>query len=318
MKLAITAVFATQCLVASTAHADDTELNRATIVYARGDTVFASTGHGKSEQLLAKASSPIRALHSDSAGKVLLVDVSGTWHWMRLARDKTLTPLPCIDGPIQIAPDGRCLLCRRSGGGVIVNLATGHQTPVAITDAWITGTTVRSLVWADADGIWTAPPATPTRKTKVAPTAPLRGFLPSHDGKRAVGVYSDVSHVDPNAAPRRRVGRQQKPAEMLMSFDLDGTAARRKGIRNGVPLAWSHDDQYVLVQDGTAACLMRANGGQYKCWKNHAAVSLAPDGSYALVVANGSLYRAKLDGPYDEKPTLVTKNVDAAVWVPGR
>jgi hypothetical protein len=45
-------------------------------------------------------------------------------------------------------------------------------------------------------------------------------------------------------------------------------------------------------------------------------VGLAPDGSYALVVAK-HLYRAKLDGPYDKPPELVVKDVTAAAWIPG-
>jgi hypothetical protein len=294
----------------SIAHADDKELNRASVVYARGDVLYVTDGRGKGERELARVKTikPVRGLRVDARARVLLADLGGTWAWMKLTGN-ALVELPCVDGPAQLAPDGACVLCRTGKDRVIINLATGKQTPVAIPDAWIAGdASARRLVWADDAGIWSAPPGAPGRKIKVGPDAPLRGFLPSPDGKRAVGVFSDF----------QREGRTQVPTEILMGFDLDGTAARRKGIRNGVALEWSHDNQYVLVQDGTSACLMRANGGQYKCWKGFTAVGLAPDGSYALVLSGKDLYRAKLDGPYDKPPELVVKDITAATWIPGQ
>jgi hypothetical protein len=73
---------------------------------------------------------------------------------------------------------------------------------------------------------------------------------------------------------------------MLMGFALDGQGARRKSIRDSVPVEWSHDGQWVLVQDGSKACIVSATGGQYKCWRGYTAASIAPDGSYALLLGN--------------------------------
>ena len=109
------------------------------------------------------------------------------------------------------------------------------------------------------------------KATKVAPEAPLRGFLPSPDGARALGVYADEVYVD---------AHHKKPAEVLMGFALDGEGARRKAIKNGVPVEWSHDAQWVLVQDGASACIMHASGGEYKCWKGYTAASISPDGKF--------------------------------------
>ena len=264
-------------LFSSVAHADE-------IIFARGDTLHLRDGNQERE--LAKAPSAIKSLRA--AKRVVLVEHATGWAWLDTATAK-LTSLPCT-GAAQLAPDAACVMCDRT----IVNLATGKQTAVAIPDAWIAGSP-RRLVWADATGIFTAAPATPTKSTKVAPEAPQRGLLPSPDGKRAVGVYGDI----------------------LSTFDLDGTAARRKGIRNGVPVAWSADSQYVLVQDGTAACLMRAGGGQYKCWKGYTAIAVAPDAAFAIVAAKGQLYRAKLDGPHDGTPELMIKDATAAAWLQG-
>jgi len=71
-----------------------------------------------------------------------------------------------------------------------------------------------------------------------------------------------------------------------MGFALDGEGARRKAIKAGMPLQWSHDSQWVLVQDGGSACLMHATGGEYKCWKGYTAASIAPDGKYGLFLGN--------------------------------
>ncbi|HWU91034.1 MAG TPA: hypothetical protein VN253_27400, partial [Kofleriaceae bacterium] len=139
----------------------------------------------------------------------------------------------------------------------------------------------RRLVWADR-AIWSAPPGNPGQKQQVAPEAPLRAFLPSPDGARAVGVYADVPR--PGAPGGGGTAAAAAPAELLMGFALDGVGARRKGIRAGVPLEWSHDSQWVLVQDRGAACIMRAIGGEYKCWRGYTAASIAPDGSYALLL----------------------------------
>ena len=131
-------------------------------------------------------------------------------------------------------------------------------------------------MWATTDGVWSAPPGAPKQAKKShASSAPLRSFLPSPDGAWAVGVYADEVYTD---------AHHKKPAEILMGFALDGEGARRKAIKNGVPLEWSHDSQWVLVQDGASACLMRAIGGQYKCWKGYTAASISPDGKWGLVL----------------------------------
>jgi hypothetical protein len=171
-----------------------------------------------------------------------------------------------------------------------------------------------------------------------------------------------------------------------MTVQLDGQGARRKAIRDGVAVEWSHDSQWVLVQDGASTCIMRAGGGQYKCWRGYTAASLSSDGRWALVLGNRdgsrrqsprkpakkqagksaaraaapdpeppqpgdmpwdhidepsdepegpdappmdddvsvappsgplSLFRARLEGAFTDRPVLLVKVVDgAAVWVP--
>ena len=269
--------------LAGIASADD-DLGTGSIVFARGTSLVKTDLRGKGETELATlpAKTSVRALRTDAGGTVLLADLGGTWSYLVLdGSSKTLTDLPCADGPAQLAEDGACVLCRaKQGGSIIVNLASGKATPVAIPalGARLAGIGAdRKLVWADKTGVWSASPGQPSEAKKVAPDAPLRGFLPSPDGARAVGIYADEVYVD---------AHHKKPAELLMGFALDGEGARRKAIKNGVPVEWSHDAQWVLVQDGASACLMHATGGEYKCWRGYTAASISPDGKFALVLGN--------------------------------
>jgi hypothetical protein len=131
----------------------------------------------------------------------------------------------------------------------------------------------RVMVWADETAVWTAPTSAFNKVTKVAPEAPKRGFSASPDASHALGVYADEIYTDLH---------HKKPADVLEVFALDGEGARRKSVKSGIPVEWSHDSQWVLMQDGSSACIVRALGGQYKCWRGFTPVSIAPDGKYAL------------------------------------
>lgn len=269
-------------LFTSVARADD-DLAARTIIYARGTTLYKADARGKGEAELATlaARAQVRALRTDALGKVLLADIGGVWSWMPLdGSTKTLTELPCDVGPAQLAEDGLCVLCRKKNASVIVNLAKNTVTPVdvAASGARLAGMGAeRKLIWADDKGIWSASPSKPKAATKVAPEPPVRGLAPSPDGTHALGIYK--GEVFENA-------KSKKPGEILMVFALDGEAARRKAIQGGVPIEWSHDSKWVLLQDGASACVMLAVGGQYKCWKGYTAAAIAPDGKYALLLGN--------------------------------
>jgi len=293
MKIAIAATLV--LVTAMPAIADDAkedEYRGATVIFARGSSLIRTDPRGRGETEVAQlpAKGLVRALRTDARGSVLLADLAGKWSWMKLdGAEKTLTELPCADGPAQLAVDGACVLCRSttsSTGSVIVNLKNGKTTPVEIPSpgARLVGEGAeRRLVWADATGVWSAPPGAPNKKQQLAPEAPLRSFLPSPDGTRAVGVYRDIVHE----------GKQTRPADLLMNFLLDGQAARRKTIKTGVPVEWSHDSQWVLIQDRGSACIMGAVGGEYKCWKGYTGASIAPDGKWALAL--GSRDKAQPD-----------------------
>jgi hypothetical protein len=277
----------------SSAFAAEDDLAGTTIVFVRGGSIIKSDARGRGETEIATlpAKTQVRALRTDGLGKILLADVGGTWSWMPLdGTTKTLTELPCDAGPAQLSEDGRYVFCRAKGGSssLVVNLVTGKLTPLAVPTlgARLIGDTgnERKLVWADKGAIWSAIAPKLDKPAKVAKQAPVRGLLIAPDGEHGMGVYQDEVFESPKV---------KKTADVLMLFSLDGEGARRKAIQNGVPVDWSADGKWVLIQDRASACIMLVAGGEYKCWRGYTAGSIAPDGRYALLLGNRASDKAK-------------------------
>ncbi len=129
---------------------------------------------------------------------------------------------------------------------------------------------------------------------QLAPEPPRSGFSVSPTGERALGVYEGSAHHKKNVITQ----------EMLFGFALDGRAVRRKAIRRAVATAWSADGRWVLVQDGEAACIMAATGGQYKCWKGYRGAAISRDGRHALLLGN----RGESKDAKDEKDGKGARN----------
>ncbi len=302
------------CALAGAAHAQaGDEFGGASVIFARGSSLYRVDPKGKGETEVATIAPAgtklsVRALRTDAQGKMLLVDVGGKWSFMPLdGSTKTLTELPCADGPAQIAEDAALLLCRSAkGGSLIVSLPDVRQREIDIPS---TGTRMfgvgpeRRVVWADKTGVWSALTRDLKVRQQVAAEAPLRSFLPSPDGQRATGVYLDKVYTSV---------KDTKPAELLMGFALDGQAARRRAIKSGVPIEWSHDSKWVLVQEGGSACIMMANGGQYKCWKGYTGASVASDGHWGLVLGNrdGSKKQSAVKKDTRPKKGKASKNTE--------
>lgn len=291
------------------ADADADEFDGASVIFARGSSLYRVDPRGKGETELAQlpARTTVRALRSDARGTVLLADLAGAWAWMPLdGSTRSLTALPCGDGPAALAEDGSAVLCRsprQPRRSILVELGppgpAGAPPRVTALDvppgtARLVGSGAdRKLVWADQAGVWTAPAADLRRKTRAALDVPLRGFLASPDGARAIAVFPDQVFADLH---------HKRSAEVLMTLQLDGQGARRKAIRDGVAVEWSHDARWLLVQDGASTCIMRASGGQYKCWRGLTAASLSADGRWALALGNrdGSRQSSARSGKSDK------------------
>ena len=110
--------------------------------------------------------------------------------------------------------------------------------------------------------LWSAPVARLADRTKVAPEAPAALLSIAPDGEHAVGRYTEGD------------------AEALFGFRLDGRAARRKLVA-GIPVAWSADSTWLLVDATDEACALRAAGGEYKCWQDYRALGIGP--AYVVV-----------------------------------
>jgi hypothetical protein len=321
---------------AAGARADD-DFDGGTIVFARGSALWRVDARGRGETVLVAlpagmAGSDVRALRSDAGGTVLLADLAGSWSWMRLdatgsggsagpSGSAALRALPCAAGPAQLADDGTAVVCADPADAtkaVLYSFAKDKARSLGVPVAGarpVVGPSWRALVWTDGSGVWTAAIDSPGKRTQVAHDAPLRAFLAAPDGVRAVGVYSDDVYVDV---------RHTKQAEVLTTFQLDGTAARRQLLpRDAVVVDWTHDGQWVLVEDGGQACELRGTGGEYKCFGGYTIESAAPDGRWLVMEgpAKGAkrkaVWRGKLEGLYKEAPVMVVGAVDgAAVWVP--
>lgn len=340
------------------------ELMLARVLVARGDALWLTDARGKGPAVavvgLPAPATGVRTIRTDAAGTRVLVELDGRWWWAPVSTDGSrneVQELPCGAGPARFTRSGDLVLCAAATGeALIVRLRDGKLFPRAAPAAgaaFFEHDGVRELAWTDGTAVLAAPLARAGDVRTLAPSAPLRGLLASPDGTRAVGVYKDRS-----LKTRGRTADDEH--DQLFGFALDGTGARRRLIRDGVVLDWSWDSRWLLVQDGAKACIARATGGQFKCWKGFTAVSLSPDGAWALVLgpragadaaaveekptggsgesASGeggegehdeddadpglppgplSLYRAKLAGPYTEKPALVETMIDgAAVWLP--
>jgi hypothetical protein len=285
----------------ATAHAD-------TAIIARGTAILKRSGKQDVTLATLPAGSAAKALIVDPTGAIAVVDLGGgKWVSARLdaATPAAAIALPCIDVP-RFADDGALAVICRGAGGVTSSVDPASGKAVTLTVPAVARVAGGKLVWVDGGAVWAAPATALAQRTRLAPEAPLRNFSPSPDGTRAVGVYADFV----------RERRAKQPAELLMLFALDGEGARRKGMRGGVPLAGSRDGQYVLIQDGAAACLMRATGGQFKCWKGFRPVAISASGTHALVMQRRSLYRAELEGAFTAEPDVVARDVDAAGYAP--
>ncbi len=346
------------------------------VVFARGGSLWLTDARGKSKavEVATLPAGEVRLIRTDAGGGTLVVEIGGRWYSAALptpgAPPATLAELPCGAGPARLSQTARFVLCASPDGQArLVRLGDGktfdRAAPAAATSL-VERDGVRRLVWTETtetNVVKAAPLAKLADEVVLAPEAPVRGFLAAPDGSRGVGVYR-ARPLKPAGAPER---------DELFGFALDGTTGRRRLIRDGVVIDWSWDSRWLLVQDGDKACIARATGGQFKCWKGYTAGSIAPDGAWALVLgtrsdattgggdaeegkgkgkgkgeeaegdaegegqaegeAEGgeeeldgaialpkgpmSLFRAKLNGPYTEKPALIETVVDgAAAWLP--
>ena len=244
-------------------------------------------------------------------GSALLIDLGTNAAWIDLAGEAPAAPvyLPCRGG--RLAPDGGRVLCAgRAGGALVIRLRPrAGVAPLAGLDPARTALASApgdALVTERDGGLWRVPLAEPGGGSQVAPHAPLDRISIAPGGERAVGRYQEEDEPESDA---------------LFGFRLDGRAARRKLVP-GRPIGWSEDGIWLLVDSRHGACVLRAVGGEYKCWSGHTAVALTADGKHLLTATSSGegpgfdLHLASTGGVRPAGPRRLIEGVLAAAWLP--
>lgn len=242
----------------------------------------------------------VRRLSAAGDGSALLVDLGRNAAWIDLAGGKPGSPifLPCAAG--RLAPDGGRVLCgARVGAGSVA-----YRMRPRLGSAALEELSPERTALAAGDRLVSARDGALREEDRVvAPHVPLDMLSVSPDGARAVGRYQDGD------------------GDALFGFRLDGRAARRKLI-TGAPVAWSGDSVWLAVDGEDTACVLRAVGGEYKCWDHFRALALSADGSRALLGkppesgAGLDVYLVATAGVRAEKPRLLVEGCQAATLLP--
>lgn len=259
----------------------------------------------------------VTRLAGSPRGDAVLVELGERVAWVPVGRGPgagALRPLDCAP-PARFTPDGRHLACTGPGGMLaLYELPAGQGHEVDVPAAGVLGfVDGATLVFADDVGLWAVPLARPEARSLLAPHRPSGALMIGPRGYRAAGMYPALpGHKSPG----------------MYVFRLDGKGVRRRLLAGSTPLAWSRDGRWLAAQsERLGACLVRATGGEYKCWKRHRALGLAPDGSYLLLSKRSSdddakderfdLYRGERNGVRPAAPRLVARGIAGpATWLP--
>jgi hypothetical protein len=303
-------VAAVAALVLAHPRADARADGEHAILFARGASLWEASLAAGAEAVeiaaLPRSAGAARRITASAGGERILVETSAEVLVVSPRPGEVVTPraLPCSP-PAQLALRGDAVLCRREDDAVRVDL----EVPVVSVIEGAGGAPVRFLgpdskTAVVADGSAICALSLPSgRRRCLAPHSPRSGdVLGAPSGDRAVATY-------------RRGDR-----EALYSFRLDGRGVRRSLMSEARAVAWSLDSKWLAVQRGGRACLVRAVGGQYKCWRGYRAVALAPDGQ-RLLLARGegprALYVAPLAGARPAPPRALVEDAGtgAAAWI---
>ncbi|RMH39859.1 MAG: hypothetical protein D6689_15465 [Deltaproteobacteria bacterium] len=271
------------------------------VVYAADGALWRIPADGSSEprrlaMLPAGAGAPTQIIASPN-GALVVVVFGEAVGWLQPGDgDRALAWAPC-GPPVAVAPDGGGFVCSTAAGPVL--------QPRAWRAVTVGGGTTAAAWWsADAiavvrDGaLVVEPTAGRARDARVlAAQAPDGPFVLSPDRRRGVGVYA-------NADGERS----------LYGFALDGRAARRKLGGDATPVAWDGSSRWVLVAEDGYACVVRAVGGEYKCWRRYTPLGFSPDSTYVLLARDGRLFVAPIAGVEAVRPRPVI-GADTGAWI---
>jgi hypothetical protein len=298
------------------------------VVFGEGTSLWRTSTDGEAKPVeivtLGFDAATIIAIESTADGTVLLIKTAEAAYWAVPDGDAPVAPtaIDC-DGSADLAKDGNCAACiDPSTKKIVLNRFTpsAKKTVRDITAHQVHFLDGLDLLTSDDAGVWSIDIRKPKNTIHLTSDVPST-ILPSPDGKRALGVFDDDDAKNPGTT---------RPTLFVFRIGADSDARRRLGW-NAVPVAWSWDSDWVAVQDAdNGACVMRAAGGEYKCWKDATAVSIAPDGSFLLLTKKPetkkgtpiegvgvNLYRGFRDGVSSGRLRLLAERIPgAAVWIP--
>ncbi len=290
--------------------ADAPRQGEASILYADGASLWRAPPRPDARAVevaeLGRPAAQVERITASIDGGVVLIETSSevlvvTPHAEEVVGARAL---PCRP-PAAISQRGDAVLCRRQGVLARVDL----ESPVVAvlsedTDARIGffGPRSDAAVVAGDEATCAVSMRTGWRRCFAPHRPDSREVLVAPSGERAVASYA------------------RGEGSALTSFRLDGRAVRRVLMSGARAIAWSADSAYLAVQRGGRACLVRATGGQYKCWRGYRAVDLAPDGQHILLARGDgprSLYRAPLAGARPAPPRRIVERAGqgAAAWI---
>lgn len=310
------AVIALALLCSGAGRVSGEELTDDELVYTDGQSLWRQVDGEREPVEVARLGVPaelVRRIRPSVDGTALLLDVDGFAAWIDLTTEAPHEPrfLPCST-PASLSADGHRVVCGAPDGErtVVYTLrpSLSHRFLDVAPDSPRFGSQASApIVVLGEGGVLGA------GGQVLAPHRPDAGFLVAPSGQRAVGVYLEGKGTEDELGT-------------LYTFRLDGKGARRKLIAPADPLGFSRDSRWVIVQAGERACVVRAVGGEYKCWNGFRALAGSTHGR-ALLVSRPSdqgkgridLYRARLDGPRSRPPELVREGVlGTAAFIPPR
>ncbi len=297
LAVAAIAAAAPAIAVAQDSEADDSDSGA--ILFARDGAIWRDPVDGGAQEkviALPVETSTVSRIEVGRNGKYVLVEAGGKTGYAPLVEGQLgkVTPLECDRGAV-FSPDGICIACLDASGKILVYpLATGKKRTLSVTASaigFVSKTRIAAVDTASGE-IAAVPIAGKGKREKLAPHVPADHFSVAPGGKRAVGTYVDGD------------------VSALYGFRLDGKAARRKLGGAGLPRGWSADSRWVVIQDDTDVCVVRAVGGEYKCWEGYIGLALSPDGTQVLLTKEKSkgaweLYRAPIAGARPAAPAKI-------------
>jgi hypothetical protein len=257
----------------------------------------------------------VRRLETARDGSAALVVLAGAGAlWVDLTSStgsaRSTETIECA-GEVHLDPLGNCTVCAQKDG-------TAHlrrlRPEAKRKEKSVSGVGkevdfyagARTLVAHDSDGIWAITIGESVERRKLAPTPPESNLAVSPDGRRAVGWYAEGV----------------EGARALYALALDGKGIRRRLNAGGIPVSWSVDSEWLVVQDGERACVVRAVGGQHRCWKGYRALGVDAEVKELLMFGGKAgkdgardLYRGSLAGAHNAAPRRVLRGVMAASWL---